>query len=172
MTNGIVRAATAADADVVHALIASHEAEGHLLPRALVEVRRHVSRFVVYEAGGAVRGCAELAPLAPPVAEIRSLVVADGFRRTGAATALVGNLSRRAAAAGFETLCAFTHDPRLFVGQNFSIVPHLWVPGKIEKDCVSCPLFRRCGQYAMTLALADVALHEVAHVELRRVAVA
>jgi hypothetical protein len=27
------------------------------------------------------------------------------------------------------------------------------VPEKIAHDCTSCPLFRRCGQYAVTLAL-------------------
>jgi hypothetical protein len=36
---------------------------------------------------------------------------------------------------------------------GFSIVPHIWVPEKIAHDCTACPLFRRCGQYAVTLAL-------------------
>jgi hypothetical protein len=54
---------------------------------------------------------------------------------------------------GFDRLCAFTHDARFFVRQNFSIVPHLWLPEKIATDCVGCPLFRRCNQYAMVLAL-------------------
>jgi hypothetical protein len=29
----------------------------------------------------------------------------------------------------------------------------MWVPEKIAHDCTSCPLFRRCGQYAVTLPL-------------------
>ncbi len=32
-------------------------------------------------------------------------------------------------------------------------MPHVWVPEKIAHDCTACPLFRRCGQYAVTLAL-------------------
>jgi hypothetical protein len=36
---------------------------------------------------------------------------------------------------------------------GFSIVPHLWLPEKIFTDCVKCPLFRQCGQYAMLLPL-------------------
>jgi hypothetical protein len=36
---------------------------------------------------------------------------------------------------------------------GFTIVPHMWVPEKIGHDCTSCPLFRRCGQYAVTLPL-------------------
>ena len=29
----------------------------------------------------------------------------------------------------------------------------MWVPEKIAHDCTACPLFRRCGQYAVTLPL-------------------
>ena len=36
---------------------------------------------------------------------------------------------------------------------GFSIVPHLWLPEKIFTDCVKCPSFQRCGQYAMMLPL-------------------
>ena len=45
---------------------------------------------------------------------------------------------------------------RFFVRQGFSIVPHLWLPEKISTDCVSCPLFRRCDQYAMVMTLREV----------------
>ena len=89
MTNPMVRTAAAADADVIHALIVvarSRRSSSAARPR---RIRRRVSRFVVYDAAGAVRGCAELAPLGPAVAEVRSLVVARDFRRTGAATALI-----------------------------------------------------------------------------------
>ena len=55
----------------------------------------------------------------------------------------------RATVAGFEKLCAFTHAPSYFVQLGFSMVPHVWLPEKIETDCHSCPHFRRCGQYAV-----------------------
>jgi len=90
------------------------------------------------------------------VAEVRSLVVSEDFRRVGMAARLVDELRRRATAAGFEMLCAFTHDARFFVRQDFSIVPHQWLPEKVSTDCVSCPLFRRCEQYAMVMSLREV----------------
>jgi amino-acid N-acetyltransferase len=156
VTDLVLRTATADDADVLFALITSHALEGHLLPRALDELRRHADRFVVCDVAGEIKACAELAPLSTRVAEVRSLVVADDFRRVGLAARLVGELRRRAAAAGFEMLCAFTHDARFFVRQDFSIVPHLWLPEKISTDCVGCPLFRRCEQYAMVMSLREV----------------
>jgi len=126
------------------------------LPRELDEITRHATRFVVVEANGEIKACAELAPLSPRVAEVRSLVVAQDFRRVGMAARLVDELRRRATAAGFEMLCAFTHDARFFVRQDFSIVPHQWLPEKVATDCVGCPLFRRCEQYAMVMSLREV----------------
>ena len=41
-----LRAATAADAPALHALIAGHVEEGHLLPRLLDELIVHAPRFV------------------------------------------------------------------------------------------------------------------------------
>jgi N-acetylglutamate synthase-like GNAT family acetyltransferase len=153
----ILRTATPEDAPAIHALIAAHVGEGHLLPRTLDELRRHAVRFVVCDVAGEITACAELAPLSPTVAEIRSLVVSRDFRRVGLAARLVGELRRRADAGGFRRLTAFTHDPRFFVRQNFSIVPHVWLPEKIMTDCVACPLFRKCEQYAMTLPLETAA---------------
>jgi len=74
----------------------------------------------------------------------------------------VGEMTRRARRAGFDTLTAFTHDPRFFIRQNFSIVPHVWVPEKIVHTCLSCPLFQRCTQYAMLLPLHAIARYGVA----------
>jgi amino-acid N-acetyltransferase len=157
VTDLVLRTAVPADAEALHALIASHALEGHLLPRELEEIRLHADRFVVCDVAGEIKACAELAPLSGRVSEVRSLVVADDFRRVGLAARLVGELRRRATAAGFEMLCAFTHDARFFVRQNFSIVPHVWLPEKIHTDCVGCPLFRKCEQYAMVMSLQDVA---------------
>ena len=173
-----VRPGTAADAEALYALINDHRAEGHLLPRDLDDVRRRASRFVVGEAGGILQACAELAPLSRSVAEVRSLVVATRARGRGVATRLLDQLRRRAVDEGYETLAAFTHDPRFFVRQNFSLVPHQWVPEKIARDCAACPLFRRCGQHAMVVSLTRerengfYAARDIEHVEDRRAAVA
>ncbi len=154
MTDLVVRQATMDDAEAIHELVKSHLDEGHLLPRQLSELRAHAERFMVCDVAGQITACAELAPLSPKVAEVRSLVVSRDFRRVGLAQRMVMELRARAKTIGFETLTAFTHDARFFVRQGFSIVPHVWVPEKIMTDCVGCPLFRHCDQYAMVLPLA------------------
>ncbi len=148
------------DASAIHALITSNLLEGHLLPRTLAEITAHAPRFAVAVRGRKVVGCAELAPLSPQVAEVRSLAVDRTARRHGIGTALVEELRARARREGYDQLCAFTHAPAYFINKGFSIVPHLWLTEKVYTDCVKCPKFRQCGQYAMVLPL-DVAIETI-----------
>ncbi len=150
-----LRHAAEADAAAIHRLVADNLEVGHLLPRTLDDVRQHAPRFIVACAGERVIGCAELAPLSGTVAEVRSLVVDAPFRGIRIGPQIVAELATSAAARGFSTLCAFTHEPGRFVRLGFTIVPHVWVPEKISHDCTSCALFRHCGQYAVTLTLRD-----------------
>jgi amino-acid N-acetyltransferase len=148
-----LRAGVAADAAAIHGLITANLSAGHLLPRTFEDVESHADRFFVAVNDGAVIGCAELAPLSPEVGEVRSLVVHEASRGQRVGLTLVRALSERAREAGFNTLCAFTHEPVHFIRLGFSIVPHQWVPEKIAHDCVGCSQFRHCGQYAVTLLL-------------------
>ena len=153
MTMVTFRQATATDAAAVHRLISDNLEAGHLLPRTMDDVLEHAPRFIVADREGRVIACAELAPLSATVAEVRSLVVDQHARGNHIGPRLVTELASGAVARGFATLCAFTHQPSHFVKMGFTIVPHMWVPEKIAHDCTSCPLFRRCGQYAVTLPL-------------------
>jgi amino-acid N-acetyltransferase len=151
--NVTFRQAHALDAAAIHHLIVENLEAGHLLPRTLEDVTSCAARFLVAESDGVVIACAELAPLGGGVAEVRSLVVDEHARGRHIGPQLVEQLAANGAAKGFATLCAFTHEPSHFVRLGFTIVPHMWVPEKIAHDCTSCPLFRKCGQYAVTLAL-------------------
>jgi amino-acid N-acetyltransferase len=148
-----LREGTPADAPGIVSLIEANLEAGHLLPRTAENVAQHAARFVVLEHQGAVVGCCELAPLSRAVAEVRSLVVDEAWRGQGLGTRLLEELRERALASGFTVLCAFTHDPHRFVQLGFSIVPHVWFPEKVARDCIGCVRFRGCGQHAMALAL-------------------
>jgi amino-acid N-acetyltransferase len=152
-----LRTADATHARRIHGLISANLVEGHLLPRTLAELTAHAGRFVVALRGRRVVGCAELAPLSPQVAEVRSLAVDESARHAGVGTQLVEELRQRARREGYDKLCAFTHAPAYFIQMGFSIVPHLWLGEKIFTDCVKCPLFQRCGQFAMVLPLEAAA---------------
>ena len=148
-----LRPAEPSEARRLYALIQANLEEGHLLPRTRSELAVHAARFVVAVRGRKIVGCAELATLSPQVAEVRSLAVDRAARGQGIGGAIVDELRRRARRQGFEKLCAFTHAPGYFSEMGFSIVPHTWLLEKIFTDCVKCPHFRTCGQYAMVVPL-------------------
>jgi amino-acid N-acetyltransferase len=155
MTRGRItlRTADVSDARKLHAIITANLEEGHLLPRTLAELTAHAARFVVAVRARTIVGCAELAPLSPHVAEVRSLAVNSVDRGNGVGVMIVDELRRRARREGFEKLCAFTHAPAYFIHMGFSIVPHSWLLEKIFTDCLKCPLFRTCGQFGMVVPL-------------------
>ena len=152
-----LRAAGPSDARAVHALISSTLEEGHLLPRRLDELTVHASRFVVAVCRRRIVGCAELAPLSDGVAEVRSLVVDREHRGRGLGRRIIDELRSRARREGFDQLCAFGHDPAIFARMGFVMVPHSDIPEKIETDCRRCPLFGKCGQFAMMASLEPIA---------------
>lgn len=155
MTRGRItlRQADVSEAPTLHALISANLEEGHLLPRTLGELTARATRFVVAVRARKVIGCAELAALSSHVAEVRSLAVQFNERGSGVGVMIVDELRRRARREGFDKLCAFTHAPTYFIQMGFSIVPHSWLLEKIFTDCLKCPRFRTCGQYAMVVPL-------------------
>jgi len=148
-----LRTAETREAKKLFTLIQANLEEGHLLPRTLGELTAHANRFVVAIKGRSIVGCAELAPLSPTVAEVRSLAVDTRARGGRIGVTIVEELRRRARREGFDRLCAFTHAPGYFTNMGFSIVPHTWLLEKIFTDCIKCPQFRVCGQYAMVVPL-------------------
>ena len=102
----------------------------------LDEVRRTRRGSSCADVGGALKACAELAPLS--AASGRS-----AFARRRRATPPRGRgraAGRRAARArrrrpGSSRSARSRTTPRFFVRQNFSIVPHVWLPEKIATDC-------------------------------------
>jgi len=158
MTRGRItlRTAEVSEAPKLHALVTANLEEGHLLPRTLPELTAHAARFVVAVRARKIVGCAELAALSPHVAEVRSLAVGAAERGNGTGMMIVEELRKRARREGFEKLCAFTHAPAYFIQMGFSIVPHAWLIEKVVTDCLKCPQFRICRQYAMMVPLDSV----------------
>jgi amino-acid N-acetyltransferase len=154
----MLRPAAAADIAAIHALIADHAGEGRLLPRSVTDIAAHIDGFIVATQHNEVVGCVDLAALSSEVAEVRSLVVAPEARDHGVGSRLLRELTTRAALAQYDTLCAFTHSPAYFVQMGFAIVPHAWLPEKIDRDCRGCAEFRRCGQYAVAMPLDAAAV--------------
>jgi amino-acid N-acetyltransferase len=154
----LLRGATVEDAPALDRFVARYLAEGRLLPRTLADLEDHADRFIVATVRRRIVGCGELAPLSHSMAEVRSLVVDRAYRGRGLGGRIIEELFRCARQQGYDQLCAFVHDRQYFSRLGFSVVPHARVPEKIETDCRRCPLFGRCGQYAMIAGVERTAI--------------
>src|SRR5260221_11634014 len=90
-----LRTGETADARKLFALIQANLEEGHLLPRTIGELTARANRVVVAVKARKIIGCAELAPLNPHVAEVRSLAVDGAARRSRVSGTIVEELRRR-----------------------------------------------------------------------------
>ena len=149
---GVFRFATAADATEIHRLVVDNLEAGHLLPRSIANVEEHAARFLVAEVDGAIVGCAELAPLSEASRKSGLSSSINRIAAVGLARGWWHESRRPATSRGFATLCAFTHEPSISFAWDSRSCRTLGAE-KIAHDCTGCALFRRCGQYAVTLAL-------------------
>lgn len=85
----MIRKARNADIDSVYKLIFEAAKIGKILPRSKEELKKVIHHFYVYEMDGIVVGCCALEVYSKKLAEIRSLVVADNYKKQGIGRALV-----------------------------------------------------------------------------------
>ncbi len=122
-------------------------------PRAGRDPRAMRGRFVVCEVGGAVKACAELAPLSADVAEVRSLVVAAAPPRRARRAAGRG-APRAVRAPRASTPSARSRTTRgSSCGRGSRSCRMCGCRRRSRTDCLGCPLFRRVRPDAMVLPL-------------------
>jgi len=90
----------------------------------------------------------------PGLAEIRSLVVADGHRGRGLGRRLVGHLLEEAAGTGVRRVFVLTRSPGLFERLGFTAVPRETLPEKVYADCSRCQRRTLCDEAALVKDLS------------------
>jgi amino-acid N-acetyltransferase len=143
-----VRSAILPDAAAIHGLIASHVADGTLLPRSLSELCENIRDFVVAEHDGVVVGCGALHLYGEHLGEIRSLAVRADAQGRGAGTRIVKALLREAHRQRVACVCLFTRIPQFFAACGFAVT-HEALPDKLYKDCRRCARRHACDEIAM-----------------------
>lgn len=145
----VVRPAQPGDVDAISRLLAEYARMGNVLPRAKSEIVRNIDLFRVAETDSLITGCGALEIFTPELAEIRSLVVAEIFKGTGAGRLLVERLIRDAAERGHRRLMALTYVPGFFHRMGFHTVSRDEFPEKVWGICVTCYKFHRCDEIAV-----------------------
>lgn len=152
----VVRHAHMRDVRNIHALVTEGSEKGLLLPRSMNQVYIKLRDFWIVETGPGTEmlGCCALAISWENVAEVRSLLVPQKYRRHGIGTILVDACIEDAISLGVTKVFCLTYQQEFFSGMGFAEVPKETLPQKIWTDCVDCPKFPNCDEIAMARNIA------------------
>jgi amino-acid N-acetyltransferase len=153
MSNLIVRKAGMRDIHSLLMLINAYAAKGIMLPRTEFEMSENIRDFTVIYDGSQLLGCGALHFYTPTTAEVRSLAVEPALKTQGIGRVLVENLETEAVVNGLHAVFAFTYVPQFFERLGFAQVERGELPLKAWKDCLRCPKFQCCDEFAMLKTL-------------------
>ena len=142
-----IRPAAPGDIAAIHTLLAPFIAKGQVLPKEVTH-----DAFLVAFDGDTMVGSVALTPLDHAVAELGSLV--STRRGQGLGRRLVDEVTKRAAAEGFELVVALTAEPSFFENVGFkptSISP--WMSARRALN-MPHPLPMRVDDHALRAAQA------------------
>ena len=144
-----VERAKISDVAQVHELINSFADKGEMLPRSLSEIYENVRDYFVVREGERVVACAALHVMWSDLAEIKSVVVAEGSQRQGIGLQLVRTCLKEAEELGIPTIFCLTYKPAFFESLGFSQLDKMELPRKVWSECYRCPKFPDCDEVAL-----------------------
>lgn len=150
---GTIRKALVRDVKEVHSLINEFASEQEMLPRSLNELYEHMRDMFVYEEDGGLKGVCSLHVVWEDLAEIRSLAVGLEARGRGIGRSLVEKCLDEARELGVSKVFALTYIPEFFRLFGFGVVDKSELPHKIWGDCIRCPKFPDCNEFAVSKVL-------------------
>jgi len=149
----MIRKATLKDARKIHQLLLVYAKDGIVLPRSLMDIFEAIRDFYVFVEDENVIGAAALNICWEDLAEVRSLVVAEGFSGRGIGRHLVEACLSEARQLGIGRVFALTYQQEFFEKLGFQVIEKAELPQKIWGDCIKCAKFPECDEIALSLSL-------------------
>ncbi|MGD9020135.1 MAG: N-acetyltransferase [Desulfuromonadales bacterium] len=151
----MIRKAILQDARQIHRLLLRYAKDGLVLPRSLMEIFEAIRDFYVFVDQEQVVGAAALNICWEDLAEVRSLVVDEGFAGRGIGKNLVEACLAEARTLGIGRVFALTYQQRFFEKLGFTMIDKSELPQKIWGDCIKCAKFPECDEIALSLSLEN-----------------
>ena len=150
----MLRRAVLGDAQQIYKLINLGAKKKFLLPRSLNYVFEHLTNFWVFSDKGKIIGCCALSVVGwEGLAEIKSLMVARGYRRKNIGSKLVKKCLQEAKKIQVKKVFVLTFVPKFFEKLKFKPISRNQLPHKIWSDCIDCPYFPNCREEALIFSL-------------------
>ena len=144
-----IRKARIADTKEIQKLVNEFARREEMIPRSINELYENIRDFVVSEEKGKIYGVCALHVLWEDLAEIRSLAVKKESQRMGIGKKMVKRCIDEAKALGIKRVFALTYQPLFFRKLGFADIDKANLPQKIWGDCIRCPKFPECDEFAL-----------------------
>ena len=144
------------DIPAMQALVVSEVKDGIILNRTEDEVATNIRSYVLAKDGDKLVGYTALHIHSRRLAEIRSLIVDEAYRRQNVGQRMVQFTLDEAKNLGVEEdVLVLTYLPQFFLNLNFKEIDKEVIPEhKIWADCIKCIHFPICNEVALVYKLA------------------
>lgn len=147
----LIKKAKVSHVKQIHRFINDFAKKEIMLARSLNELYESIREFFIYEEDGVIKGICSLKIVWEDLAEIRSLAVREECQGKGVGKALVKKCLKDAKMLGIKRVFALTYHPEFFKKLGFKEIDKNRLPHKIWGDCLKCPKFPECDEYAVIL---------------------
>lgn len=147
---------TLRDIPAMRNLILPEVQRGIILDRTEDEMASAIRSYSVVRENGSnnIIAFAALQILSPTLAEIRSLIVGESYRRLGIATALILHLIKEGESLNLKEILTLTYQKEVFAKIGFKEIVKDSLPNqKIWADCIKCKKFPICDEIALLKTL-------------------
>lgn len=138
--------------DIVHMqeVVRPEVDKGIILFRSADEMATNIRSYILAKEEDVIVGFGALHFHADDLAEVRSLVVKDGFRGRGIGKGIVQALLKEGEAMDVKKIFTLTYQKPFFESVGFSEIPKESLPShKIWADCIKCKHFPVCDEIAL-----------------------
>lgn len=148
------RTAKLKDIEIMQKMVKSEVEKGLILPRNSSEIANAIRSYTLAFVGGEIVGYVSLHIYSPTLAEVRSLVVKEGFRDKGIGSGLIKELLKEAKYQEIKKVFALTYRDSFFKRLGFKEISKEELPDqKIWADCIKCKHFPVCNEIAVIYVL-------------------
>lgn len=124
--------------------------KGIILFRSSDEIATNIRSYILAKEDETIIGFGALHFHADDLAEIRSLVVKDGYRGKGVGKGIVQHLVSEGEQLGVKKVFTLTYQKSFFETLAFHEIPKETLPAhKIWADCIKCKYFPICNEVAL-----------------------
>ncbi len=131
-------------------VVKSEVEKGIILFRSSDEMATNIRSYILAKEDDVIVGFGALHFHADDLAEIRSLVVKEGFRGRGIGKGIIQNLIVEGTQLGVKKIFTLTYQKAFFESTGFTEISKETLPShKIWADCIKCKHFPICDEVAL-----------------------